>query len=155
MNGYLLDVNMLIALTWPSHMHHGVARAWFKMNSASGWATCAVTQLGFVRISSNPKIIPDAVAPREAVAMLARLTALPGHAFWPDAIAVDAMGPFASLAFVGHRQVTDAYLLSMAQHHSGKLTTLDRGISELIAKHEARTRWLEVVEEQQPPDGTA
>ncbi|MDN5862527.1 MAG: VapC toxin family PIN domain ribonuclease [Salinisphaera sp.] len=149
MSGYLLDVNMLIALTWPTHMHHGVARAWFQANSVLGWASCAVTQLGFVRISSNPKIIRDAVAPREAVAMLARLTTLPGHAFWPDDVAVHPAGPFASLAFVGHRQITDAYLLSLAQQHGGKLATLDGGISELIAKREERAQWVELVTEEQ------
>ncbi len=143
MNGYLLDVNVLIALTWPTHVHHVAARRWFDRSSASGWATCPITQLGFVRVSSNPKIIRDAVVPREAVAMLERLFQLPGHRFWPDEITVASAGPFASLAFVGHRQTTDAYLLALAQQHGGKLATLDKGVAELIAERGERPRWVE------------
>lgn len=142
----LLDVNVLVALTWPTHVHHAAARRWFERHSGAGWATCPITQLGFVRLSSNPKIIRDAVAPREAVAMLARLTALAGHLFWPDTIEVDASGPFAALAFVGHRQATDAYLLALAQRQEGRLVTLDRGIGELIADPDARPHSIELIE---------
>ena len=145
MNGYLLDVNVLIALTWPTHVHHAAARHWFDRNAASGWATCPVTQLGFVRVSSNPKIIRDAMAPREAVAMLEQLFELPGHRFWTDEIAVTSVEPFASPGFVEHRQMTDAYLLALAQQHDGKLTTLDKGVAELIAEHEQRARWVELI----------
>jgi uncharacterized protein len=52
---YLLDVNVLVALTWPTHIHHLAARSWFDATGGAGWATCPVTQLGFVRVSSNPK----------------------------------------------------------------------------------------------------
>ena len=142
----LLDVNVLIALTWPTHVHHGPARHWFERYSDAGWATCPITQLGFVRLSSNPKIIRDAVSPREAVSMLARLTALSGHVFWPDTIGVNASGPFAALSFVGHRQATDAYLLALAQCREGQLVTLDRGIGELIPDPAARPRSIELIE---------
>jgi toxin-antitoxin system PIN domain toxin len=142
----LLDVNVLIALTWPTHVHHEMARRWFDYNAAAGWATCPITQLGFVRVSSNPKITRDAVPPREAVAMLERLVALPGHRFWPDGIAVAASGAFASLSFIGYRQATDAYLLVLAQHHDGRLATLDHGLAELIAERSQRTRWVELIE---------
>lgn len=145
MSGYLLDVNVLIALTWPTHVHHVAARRWFDRESRDGWATCPVTQLGFVRVSSNPSTIRDAVRPAEAVAMLERLKALPGHYFWADEVAVTLAGPFASLSLVGHRQVTDAYLLALAQHHGGKLATLDRGVPELIAEHDARSEWVELI----------
>lgn len=96
-------------------------------------------------LSSNPKIIRDAVPPRDAVAMLGRLTALPEHKFWPDEPAVTDAAPFTSLALVGHRQVTDAYLLALALHHDGKLATLDRGVPELIAERAERARWVELV----------
>jgi toxin-antitoxin system PIN domain toxin len=149
LSGYLLDVNVLIALTWPTHVHHATARRWFDRESRGGWATCPLTQLGFVRVSSNRAAIRDAVMPGEAVAMLERLTALPGHDFWPDEVAVPFAGPFASLSLVGHRQVTDAYLLALAQHHGGKLATLDRGVPELIAERGELSRWVELI----PTDG--
>lgn len=145
MSGYLLDVNVLIALTWPTHVHHAPARRWFRTRADTGWATCPVTQLGFVRVSSNPKIIRDAVTPREAVAMLQQLTRWPGHRFWPDDFAVTPSGPFAALALVGHRQVTDAYLLALAQHHKARLATLDKGLPELIREHNKRHQHIELI----------
>ncbi|CAN5334711.1 type II toxin-antitoxin system VapC family toxin [soil metagenome] len=146
MSGFLLDINVLIALTWPTHVHHAPSRQWFDRNSRSGWVTCPITQLGFVRVSSNSRIIRDAVSPREAITLLARLTDLPGHRFWPDEFALSSTGAFASLALVGHRQVTDAYLLTLAQRRDAKLATLDRGIADLIADPRQRARWIETIE---------
>lgn len=77
--------------------------------------------------------------------MLAHLMDLPGHQFWPDEVTLATAGPFTSLALVGHRQLTDACLLSLAQRHDGKLATLDRGIASLIADREQRTRWVESI----------
>ena len=127
----LLDVNMLIALAWPSHVHHEVALDWFTKNVSTGWASCPLTQCAFVRISSNPKIIPEAVTPREALALLGEIVSQPTHTFWQDDIEVlDEHVPTSFL--VGHRQVTDAYLLGLAIQNNGRLVTLDNGISSLL-----------------------
>jgi predicted nucleic acid-binding protein len=67
MKGYLLDTNLLIALLWPSHERHELALKWFNRHRAKGWATCPITQTGFVRIVSNPAFSRDAVQPREAI----------------------------------------------------------------------------------------
>jgi predicted nucleic acid-binding protein len=63
--------------------------------------------------------------------VLKKIVDMPGHHFWPDTVAPTDAKAFTSAAFVGHRQVTDAYLLSLAQHHKGKLATFDNGIAEL------------------------
>ena len=97
MSVHLLDVNLLIALAWPHHVHHAQAHRWFSKIGIKAWATCALTQVAFVRISSNPKIIPDAVSPRDAVAMLAAIVAVAGHQFWSDDVAVVDAPVFASL----------------------------------------------------------
>ena len=70
MKGYLLDTNLLIALLWPSHEKHDLALKWFTRHRAKGWATCPITQAGFVRIVSNPSFSRDAVRPRDAVQVL-------------------------------------------------------------------------------------
>ncbi len=145
MSAYLLDVNVLVALTWPTHVHHVDARSWFEREGNAGWATCPVTELGFVRVSSNPRAIRDAVTPPEAAAVLKRLTELPGHRFWADDIPVAATGTFDTLSLVGHRQVTDAYLVALAGRHSGKLATLDRGVPELVADPQQRARRVEMI----------
>lgn len=130
MRPFLLDVNVLIALAWPSHLNHQSAQRWFAGNRAAGFRTCPLTQLGFVRISCNPRFTPDAVAPGEALNLLDRMIALPEHAFWPDDLPL-AKAIYAELPVFGHRQVTDAYLVALAESKGGVLATLDRGVLSL------------------------
>ena len=140
----LLDVNMLIALAWPSHLHHRAAQAWFSKHAARGWATCPLTQCAFVRISSNPKIISDAVTPAEAFDLLRQIVAQKHHTFWPDDLGVlDEAVPKSFV--VGHRQVTDAYLLGLAIRHGGRLVTLDKGILTLAHSERSCLNALEIV----------
>ena len=140
MSVHLLDVNLLIALSWPQHVHHAKAHEWFQATGRKAWATCPLVQIAFIRVSSNPKIIADAVTPREALDLLKKITALPGHQFWPDMLPPVDAKVFTSPAFVGHRQVTDAYLLALAQYNKGKLATFDNGIAELIQASKERAQ---------------
>jgi len=55
--GFLLDVNVLIAMAWPTHRAHEKAQEWLCAPRARGWATCPLTQIGFVRILSNPAFL--------------------------------------------------------------------------------------------------
>jgi toxin-antitoxin system PIN domain toxin len=139
---YLLDTNVLIALAWPNHVHHGETMEWFLQKSVSAFRTCPITQTGFVRISSNPAFTVNAVAPQEALALLRRITELPGHDFWPDDLTLaDAFSP--PLLLATHRQITDGYLLALAVAHDGVVATLDRGISALAKRCPER---LEIIE---------
>jgi len=130
MKPYLLNTNVLLALAWPNHVHHGDALSWFRAKGGHGFATCPLTQTGFVRISSNPSFTVQAVTPGQALALLTRLMGMQGHRFWPDDLGMpEACPPDGFLAT--HRQVTDAYLLALAAAHDGILATLDRGIRTL------------------------
>ena len=60
----LLDVNVLLALAWPNHQHHAASHRWFRREAGNGWAICALTQLAFIRLSSNPAYTAEAVGPR-------------------------------------------------------------------------------------------
>ncbi len=128
---YLLDVNLLIALAWPSHVHHGEAHLWFEHKRKAGFRTCPLTQTGFVRISSNPKFTAEAVSPADAIALLHQITVLPEHEFWPDSLTFDQALQKTGRIMAGHRQVTDAYLTGLALSHGGLLATLDRGAAAL------------------------
>lgn len=141
----LLDLNVLIALAWPNHVSHADATAWFAAHSAKGWATCPMTEAGFVRISSNPAIIRESVDPRSALEKLREITAHKRHAFWPDDLPLDRLPPEIAASIVGHRQVTDAYLLALAVFHEGKLVTLDGGIRNLVPVHSPHHRSLVVI----------
>ena len=141
---YLLDVNVLIALAWPLHVHHAIAHGWFETVGQQSWSTCPLTQLAFVRISSNPKIITTAVSPRAAVQALGEMVALEGHAFWADDLRVNDLASFTSIALVGHRQVTDAYLIELAKRYKGKVATLDTGLADLLPQSE-RAKYVALV----------
>ncbi len=143
---FLLDLNLLLALAWPSHVHHDPAHSWFDREASPGWATSPLTQLGFVRLSSNPAFTSDAVSPTEALSLLQDITAMDGHEFWPDD--VDCMSAaFANgMQITGHRQVTDAYLLSLARKRSGCLATLDRRMNWLLPRSDRPNPHLRIVE---------
>ena len=145
MKGYLLDTNLLIALLWPSHERHDPALKWFTRHRAKGWATCPVTQAGFVRIVSNPAFSRDAVRPREAIQVLFANTAAKDHTFWPDDVPVAEAVAFAGVRLVGHQQVTDAYLLGLAIRRGGVLATLDQRIAELTEPKSPERKALETV----------
>lgn len=124
----LLDVNALVALAWDSHVHHAAVRAWFQAHRVEGWATCAVTESGFVRVSSNPKVLPSPIGVDDACAVLSALRAVGGHRFLPNDVSLtDHDLP----RITGHRQVTDAQLLTLARRHGVRLVTFDAGIASM------------------------
>lgn len=122
MKAAVLDTNVLLALAWPNHQHHAQAHAWFAAGAKRGWATCAPTQLGFIRLSSNPAYTANAVSPQEAAALLRQWTRLKTHRFWSSPVADD---PGIYARALGHQQVNDAWLVEVARHHSGRVVTLD------------------------------
>jgi len=124
----LLDVNALVALAWDSHVHHEAMRGWFIAESAGGWATCPVTESGFVRVSSNPKVLPSSIAVEAARGVLSALRQAGGHRFLTDDVSLtDSDLP----RVVGHGQVTDAHLLTLARRHGLRLVTFDARIASL------------------------
>jgi uncharacterized protein len=130
-SAHLLDVNVLIALAHEDHTAHGRVKRWFRGTADLRWATCPLTEAGFVRVVSNPSFQAPAVDQDDVRAMLAALRALPGHQFWPiDFGFEEAVAPFAD-RFFGHQQVADVYLLALAIRNRGKLVTLDRGLAFL------------------------
>jgi toxin-antitoxin system PIN domain toxin len=126
-----LDVNVLLALAWPNHPFHKAATA--RMGVGQLWATCALTELGFVRLSSNPVAVPGAVMATEAAMLLSAMTKDLGHVFLAE---LPSVAKWFSI-FVpvrGHNQVTDAYLLALARHHKNRLITFDsrlRGLGDV------------------------
>ncbi len=127
----LLDVNVLVALAWPNHIHHSPAIQWFEAVRDEGWATCPTTESGFVRVSANRRVFPEAGTVPGVIQLLGQIRSVPGHHFWTDGVspADPEHGVFGRV--VGYRQVTDAHLISLAIHHQGVLATFDKGVREL------------------------
>jgi toxin-antitoxin system PIN domain toxin len=128
----LPDVNVLVALAWPNHIHHQPAREWFLREGLRNWATCPLTQAGFVRVSSNPRVLSEARSPAEAMALLGLMLERGNHAFWSDEVHLLESPWVRRDRIFGHRQVTDAHLLAIAVSHGGRLATFDTALVELV-----------------------
>ena len=127
----LLDVNVLLALAWPNHQFHTAATRRLE-SSRDRWATCALTELGFIRLSSNPAAVSAAKTPAEAAALLAAMVKDPLHVY------LKSLSPPSDEESIqvferifGSKQVTDAYLLRLARQHRAKLTTFDSKLRAL------------------------
>ncbi len=124
----LLDVNVLVALFDPDHVHHEAAHAWFALNRGVGWATCPLTENGVVRVLSNPAYGAEPERPGALVARLRSFCASGGHVFWPDDVTLRGARVLRAGAALSHGTLTDVYLLALALAHGGRLATFDRRI---------------------------
>lgn len=120
----LLDVNVLLALLDADHVDHRRAREWLGTEIRHGWASCAITQNGFVRVVSQPRY-PSPVPVAEAADRLAEATRSEHHAFWPCELSLIDATRIDRSRVHGPRQVTDVYLLALAVHHGGRFATFD------------------------------
>lgn len=121
----LLDVNVLLALAWPNHQFHAAARRWFQRREGDGWATCAITELGFIRLSSNPAFTEHAFTPLEAAHLLAEITSRSTHRYLeklPQPSGLEQIWQ----GTLGYKQTTDNYLVALARHNRTRLVTFDR-----------------------------
>jgi len=127
---YLLDVNLLIALTNPSHLHHQRAHAWFS--TITSWATTSMTEASFLRLMLHPHVAGRSIPTAEVMSVLHGLRALPGHFFLPDDSTL--ANPVIDItALMAHNQVTDMHLVNLAAQHGGVLATFDAGIPATLA----------------------
>jgi len=124
----LLDVNVLIALLDPDHVHHRSATAWLAANLHDGWASCPLTLNGCIRIMSLPAY-PNGGAPGLIAGRLREAVQTPAHDFWPDDLNVVSDPVLDWRVVLGSRQLTDAYLLALAVRRGGRFVTLDRGVA--------------------------
>jgi len=145
MTVYLLDINVLMALLWTNHEQHEPARDWLQAHRRSEWATCPFTQAGFVRVSSNPHVFPEAPLPDKAIKLLEVNLRHPRHRFWEDDISfAEAVAPFAD-RLTGHQQITDAYLLGLAIQKGGVLATFDASIAALVEPESSYSKSIAIL----------
>ena len=115
---HLLDVNFLIACGWKSHEEHRRASRWLE--EAASFATCSVTEMGFLRVSMSPAFGASFADARVALDAIVGMRA---HRFVSDDTRVSSLPPLASA-----RDVTDGHLVCLAAHHRLKLATLDKNL---------------------------
>ena len=115
----LLDGSVLIALSITNHVHHERAGRWFA--SVRRCSTCPITQGTLLRT-----LVRTGLGVDTALRMLETLTGNERHEFWSDDRPYDAE---TVARVIGHKQVTDAYLATLARSHKGRLATLDEGFA--------------------------
>ena len=129
----LLDTNALLALAWPNHQFHREVVARLESQPTLAWATCALTQVGFVRLSSNPAVVGVRKTPAQALAMLSELVSDGQHRYLASLPSLPTVKQHFT-RLLGHNQVTDGYLLAVAATHQATLLTLDRRIAPSAAQ---------------------
>jgi hypothetical protein len=129
----LLDVNVLLALAWPNHQFHRTVLRRLE-RSTERWATCALTQLGLIRLSSNAAVVGVSKSPAEAAALLRSMVGDPSHVYL-ESLPAPAQAPVIACfaRILGSKQVTDAYLLRLAQEHGATLVSFDRRLAAMAA----------------------
>ncbi len=126
MTTFLLDVNVLIALLDPAHVHHDPAHDWFGATGHKAWATCPLTENCVLRIVGHARYPNSAGTPSAVVALMATLRTLPGHVFWPDHISLMNAERIDASCLLTSAQIADSYLLALACAHDRQLAALDR-----------------------------
>jgi toxin-antitoxin system PIN domain toxin len=129
----LIDVNVLLALFDSGHTFHARALQWWSANKAEGWASCPLTENGYLRIVSQASY-PRPVRLADAALHLRTWAVPPLHEFWPDDTSILDAGLIDHTRLLGPKQITDVYLLALAVKHGGRLVTLDTGISVQAVK---------------------
>lgn len=126
MKGYLLDVNVLIALIDPQHVHHDRAHDWFAVARQRGWLSSPTTQNGVLRIVSHPRYANHQPM-RTVLDALGSLLADEHHRFVPDSLSLVAEmnGGILTRIIATSAQITDTYLLALATANDARLATFD------------------------------
>jgi toxin-antitoxin system PIN domain toxin len=127
---FLLDTNVLLALAWQNHEHHALVARWLR--TTRSFATCPITQGGFLRLSSNPAL-GFANGTEDAFTSLDSILSDTRHEFWPDDLSFSESEVRRDL-IRSHAQVTDKYLAALARRHKGSLATLDEPLAGAFAE---------------------
>ena len=143
MSAWLLDINVLIARQDADHQHHESVARWMHAQSGSGWATCPITENGFVRILGQPTYPGWPGTPQlSATALRQLIETIPGHEFLPDEVSILDPGLAASFKDVAAREVTDLYLLALAVHHGVRFATMDARINASLISGGAKAYYV-------------
>jgi hypothetical protein len=128
----LLDVSALISLLDANHTHHTAVMGWFGQNK-DGWASCPITQNGYLRIVTQDKY-PNTISVEKAISTLEQAVSGPGHKFLHDDISLLDQQLVAHQHVQGHKQLTDIYLLALSVHHGAQFVTLDEGVPRVAVR---------------------
>lgn len=122
---YLLDVSALVALGAVEHEFHQITARWVKnLEADDELVTCAITELGFVRILSNVSQYGFTVSQAQALLLRLKNAGRVRFVFLPDDADASQLPAWVRAPI----QITDGHLVQLAEAHEAVLATLDRSI---------------------------
>jgi len=129
-SAFLLDVNVLVALMDPRHMHHEAAHTWWEANSGKPWATCAITENGVVRVLTQPRYPNRVDTIAEALSLLRgwKQAHAGTHRWWSCGVSLSDQTLFETDKILGPGSVTDVYLLGLAHRQGGRVVSFDQAL---------------------------
>jgi toxin-antitoxin system PIN domain toxin len=127
-------VNVLIAMIDPTHVQHDRAHDWFARTGRRAWATCPLTENGVLRIVGNSRYPSSPGNPAAVAELMSLFLALGGREFWPDDVSLFDATRVDTTRLLNSAQITDSYLLALANVHGGKLATFDRRLVTAAVK---------------------
>jgi hypothetical protein len=143
---WLLDVNVLLAWLWPAHEAHKAASCWMHNHRQEPWATCPVTEMGFLRIVTTRSFSPHAPVWAEAVEILRKHTeGSPRHCFWQDSLTSAELDRRLGRRIKSPCLITDAYLLALALQNDGRMVTFDYRMETLAPEGSAEGEALVIL----------
>ena len=127
----LFDINVLLAITDSHHVFHDPIHRWLNKRHGQTWASCPLTENGFVRILAQPKYASGRRSPAEALETLRQLRNARSlkHVFWPDAVSLAESGLIYPERLVTAKHVTDVYLAALAHSRKARLVTFDTSVA--------------------------
>ena len=128
---YLPDVNVWIALVAERHVHHGIARRWFESLRNSSAHFCRVTQMAFLKLLTNPRVLAEDVVQPEAAWHIydaLRHDSHVGFSTEPEAVEERWRALTRSRSISGATW-TDTYLMSFAESRGLRPVSFDRAFS--------------------------
>jgi hypothetical protein len=129
----LPDVNVWVALASDRHVYHGLARDWFTARRESATAFCRVTQMGFLRLLTNPRVMGDDVLnQRQAWDVYEKLARDPRVVFALEPRDIEAVWKrLTQSAFAATGLWTDAYIAALALLRNFQVISFDRGFKNI------------------------
>ncbi len=126
----ILDINVWLALVDRNHVHHAPAARYWEEIADAQIAFTRASMMGFLRLSSQPRVLSRTLKNTEAWAMYHEFMALPNVRLLAEPTALDAHFQALTIQIaLPHRLWTDAYLAAFAIASGSRLVSFDADFS--------------------------
>jgi toxin-antitoxin system PIN domain toxin len=128
---YLVDVNVWLAMATTGHVHHQAALEWYEGTSRDQLLFCRVTQMGFLRLVTNPRVMQTSVVTAARAWEILGLMLQDGRIrYATEPLRTwEQWRVLTNAAGTGPNFWTDAYLAAFAVAGGYTVVSFDRGFS--------------------------